>query len=89
MAFDPVYLVAFIMGLFSSFHCIGMCGSIIGALTLSLSREIRLHKQRLTPFVLSYNLGRILSYSMAGLIAFMGYDGVIWSGWRCPAQHSA
>ncbi len=69
MAFDPIYLVAFIMGLFSSFHCIGMCGSIIGTLTLSLSREIRLHKQRLTPFVLSYNLGRILSYSMAGLIA--------------------
>lgn len=68
-AFDPVYLVAVIMGLFSSFHCIGMCGSIIGTLTLSLSREIRARKQLLTPFVLSYNLGRIVSYSTAGLIA--------------------
>ncbi len=68
-AFEPIYLVAVIMGLFSSFHCIGMCGSIIGTLTLSLSREVRARKQLLTPFVLSYNLGRIVSYSMAGLIA--------------------
>ncbi|GAB4365023.1 MAG: hypothetical protein Kow0060_22280 [Methylohalobius crimeensis] len=68
-ALNPIYLVAFLMGLFSSFHCIGMCGSIIGTLTLSLSQEIRSRKQRLTPYVLSYNLGRILSYSMAGLIA--------------------
>ncbi len=66
---DPIFLVAFLMGLFSSFHCLGMCGSIIGTLTLSLGREIRAHKRTLTPFVLSYNLGRILSYSLAGLIA--------------------
>ncbi len=66
---DPVYLVAFLMGLFSSFHCLGMCGSIIGTLTLSLSRRIRERKRRLTPFVFSYNLGRIFSYATAGLIA--------------------
>ena len=66
---DPIFIVAFLMGLFSSFHCLGMCGSIIGTLTLSLSREIREHKRTLTPFVLSYNLGRILSYSLAGVIA--------------------
>ncbi|MDD1640657.1 MAG: sulfite exporter TauE/SafE family protein, partial [Methylococcaceae bacterium] len=40
-AFTASYLVAFIMGLFSSMHCIGMCGSIIGTLTLSLSPDIR------------------------------------------------
>jgi sulfite exporter TauE/SafE len=70
MPFDPAftssYLVAFIMGLFSSMHCIGMCGSIIGTLTLSLSPEIRNNKKRLLPFVFNYNLGRITSYAIAG-----------------------
>jgi len=70
MSFDPAftssYLVAFVMGLFSSMHCIGMCGSIIGTLTLSLSPEIRNNKKRLLPFVFNYNFGRITSYAIAG-----------------------
>jgi len=73
MAFDPgftaSYLVAFLMGLFSSMHCIGMCGSIIGTLTLSLSPEIRNKKKLLLPFVFNYNFGRIFSYTFAGAIA--------------------
>lgn len=68
-AFNNSYLVAFFMGLFSAMHCLGMCGSIIGSLTLSLKREIREDKQLLLPFVASYNLGRILSYAMAGFLA--------------------
>ncbi len=67
--FSSSYLVAFIMGLFSSLHCIGMCGSIIGTLTLSLKEEIRNSKSLLFPFVLNYNLGRIVSYTIGGLIA--------------------
>lgn len=67
--FGTSYLVAFIMGLFSSMHCLGMCGSIIGTLTLSLDQRIRANKARLSRFVLSYNIGRISSYTMAGLIA--------------------
>ncbi len=73
MPFDPdfasSYLVAFIMGLLSSLHCVGMCGSIIGTLTLSLSPEIRNKKTTLLPFVLNYNLGRISSYTLAGAFA--------------------
>lgn len=68
-SFPTSYPVAFVMGLFSSLHCLGMCGSIIGTLTLSLRREIRAQKALLWPFVLSYNLGRISSYSLAGLLA--------------------
>jgi sulfite exporter TauE/SafE len=72
MPFDPAftssYLVAFVMGLFSSMHCIGMCGSIIGTLTLSLSPEIRNNKKRLLPFVFNYNFGRITSYTIAGAL---------------------
>ena len=68
-AFSTSYLVALIMGLFSGFHCIGMCGSIIGTLTLSLRQEIRDNKSLLTLFVFYYNLGRITSYTIAGFIA--------------------
>ncbi len=50
-------------------HCIGMCGGVIGALSLSLPVEIRNNKAKLFTFVLSYNIGRLISYSVAGLIA--------------------
>jgi len=67
---DPVTLTsAFLLGFFSTMHCIGMCGGIIGALSLSLPIEIRNNKAKLFTFVLSYNIGRLISYSVAGLIA--------------------
>jgi len=67
---DPVtFTSAFLLGFFSTMHCIGMCGSIIGALSLSLPIEVRNSKPRLFSFVLSYNIGRLISYSIAGLIA--------------------
>jgi sulfite exporter TauE/SafE len=73
MPFDPAfsssYFAAFLMGLFSSLHCVGMCGSIIGTLTLSLAPEIRNNKKLLLPFVVNYNLGRIFSYTLAGALA--------------------
>lgn len=72
-AFQTSYLVAFIVGLFSSLHCVTMCGSIIGTLTLSLKPEIRENKKRLLPFIINYNLGRLFSYTTGGLIAgFLG-----------------
>lgn len=66
--FNASYLAALIMGLFSSLHCIGMCGSIIGTLTFSLSPEVRNDKPRLFGFVFNYNLGRIISYGLAGAV---------------------
>ena len=66
--FNASYFAAFAMGLFSSLHCIGMCGSIIGTLTLSLKPEIRNKKSTLFPYVLNYNIGRICSYTLAGLL---------------------
>ena len=68
-AFNTSYFVALLMGMFSALHCLGMCGSIIGSLTLSLKREIRENKRLLLPFVASYNAGRVLSYSIAGFFA--------------------
>ena len=69
--FNASYLAAFVIGLFSSLHCIGMCGSIIGTLTYSLSPELRNNKRTLFSIVLSYNLGRITSYAMAGAVVGM------------------
>jgi hypothetical protein len=62
------YFAAFLLGLFSTVHCIAMCGSVIGALTLSLPAEIREQPRRMFPYVFNYNVGRILSYAVAGLI---------------------
>lgn len=76
----PVTLTsAFLLGLFSTVHCIGMCGGIIGALSLSLPLDIRTNKTRLLFFVGTYNLGRIASYTFAGLIAGAIGTGVLTS----------
>ncbi|MGD2053762.1 MAG: sulfite exporter TauE/SafE family protein [Gammaproteobacteria bacterium] len=64
---------AFILGLFSTVHCVGMCGGIIGALSLSLPETVRQQRLRHIVFISLYNIGRILSYSVAGLI--VGYIG--------------
>jgi sulfite exporter TauE/SafE len=68
-------IAAFILGLFSTVHCLGMCGGIIGALSLSLPEPVRQHRGRLLAFITTYNLGRIASYSAAGLIVgFIGAE---------------
>ncbi|MCK5396207.1 MAG: sulfite exporter TauE/SafE family protein [Gammaproteobacteria bacterium] len=77
---DPVTLTtAFLLGFFSTLHCIGMCGGIIGALSLSLPVEIRNSKPKLFTFVLTYNVGRLISYTIAGLIAGAVGTGVLQS----------
>ena len=78
MIHDPIsYTTAFIIGLLGGAHCIGMCGGIIGALSLSLPVEIRNNKARMLMFITTYNIGRILSYSFAGLVAGAIGTGVL------------
>jgi sulfite exporter TauE/SafE len=60
------FLLAFLVGLFSALHCLGMCGGIVGALTFSLPLDTRRDWSRLTLFLLAYNLGRVASYALAG-----------------------
>jgi uncharacterized protein len=62
------YLAAFTIGLLGSTHCIGMCGGIVGALTLGLPEPVRQSPLKLLPYLLTYNAGRLFSYSLAGLI---------------------
>lgn len=60
--------IAFTLGLFSTLHCLGMCGGIIGALTLSLPPAVRAARWRLLSYVGAYNIGRIVSYALAGAL---------------------
>ena len=62
------YIAAFLIGLLGSTHCIGMCGGIVGALTMGLDDNVRQSPWKLMPYLLTYNTGRLLSYTFAGLI---------------------
>ena len=65
-------IIAFNLGLFSTLHCLGMCGGIVTALSLGIPQNKIISRAGI---VLSYNLGRILSYTIAGALA-----GAIGSG---------
>ncbi len=70
---ENISWVPFTIGLFSALHCVGMCGGIIGALTMSLPPAVRERRGRLGLYLLSYSFGRILSYALAGaLIGVIG-----------------
>jgi sulfite exporter TauE/SafE len=65
---DLNYSIALLLGLFSSVHCLGMCGGIIGALSMGLPESIRNSSSLSFIMVCGYNLGRIVSYACAGLL---------------------
>eukprot|EP00659_Diplonema_papillatum_P009411 gene9411-14593_t len=74
----PLLVSAVILGLLGGGHCLGMCGGLMGALTLAIPKEQRSRRFRL---LLAYNLGRILSYATAGLL--IGLAG--WAVANSPA----
>jgi uncharacterized protein len=57
---------AFLVGLMGAGHCIGMCGGLIGALSQSRPTSPGHPIAKQLGFLLSYNLGRISSYAIAG-----------------------
>lgn len=81
-------LSLFLIGLFSGVHCAGMCGGIVGALSLpstinQTAQPLHFHANiqhaplSLMARVLSYNAGRISSYVLAGLlVGTLGYFSV-------------
>lgn len=74
----PLLVSALILGLLGGGHCLGMCGGLMGALTLAIPKEQHSRRFRL---LLAYNLGRILSYATAGLL--IGLAG--WAVANSPA----
>lgn len=62
-------LMALSMGVLSTIHCWGMCGGIVGAISLSVPADIRDDRWRLVAYAALYNLGRITSYALGGAVA--------------------
>ena len=59
---------AFVVGLLGGVHCLGMCGGIVGALTLG-QPSARAAEPGFWLLQLGYNLGRLASYMAAGALA--------------------
>lgn len=58
-----MYWSAFLIGLFGSFHCIGMCGPIALALPIQKNSRLNLIVGRVL-----YNIGRAITYAFIGLL---------------------
>lgn len=54
----------FLVGLLGGGHCVGMCGGIVAAVSISLPNQ-----QTKWPLLLAYNVGRIASYTLVGAMA--------------------
>ena len=85
---ETVVLAAFIAGLMGGLHCAAMCGGIV--CLLNQPRHGRQHEQRRAPsrwpFALAYNAGRIMSYTLAGVLAgSAGQAGLLLRG-SLPVQ---
>jgi len=90
MGHEVTFFSAFLIGLFGSVHCVGMCGGIVAGLSVgtiqnpgqnpaiinngTIQDNIKVNHTFTYP--LFYNLGRISSYAFAGFIAgFLGSQG--------------
>lgn len=58
-----MFYTAFLIGLFGSFHCVGMCGPIAMALPVRQGNIYSLLINRML-----YNLGRAITYSLIGIV---------------------
>ena len=54
---------AFVLGLFGSFHCVGMCGPIAFMLPVDRTNAVKKVTQ-----ITIYHIGRLISYSIIGLV---------------------
>lgn len=70
---ESLFFTMLIVGIMGAGHCVAMCGGVAGALTFSLRPEVQLSFWRMLPYQIGYNLGRISSYVMAGMLfGFLG-----------------
>jgi hypothetical protein len=65
---DPLIAMGFTTGLLGAGHCIGMCGGLVGALSLSATG-----RRSGWSFHLLYNAGRLVTYTLIG--ALVGWFG--------------
>ncbi|CAH2031752.1 sulfite exporter TauE/SafE family protein [Trichlorobacter ammonificans] len=72
--------LAFLAGLAGSFHCIGMCGGIVAALSMAASSG---SSRSRALSLLMYNIGRITTYTLLGVAA-----GLIGASLSLPAMRA-
>ncbi|MBF0190771.1 MAG: sulfite exporter TauE/SafE family protein [Magnetococcales bacterium] len=66
-------LIPLLLALSSLLHCLGMCGGIVGAISFHLTSGMGPARRPIWPFLLAANLGRLVSYAIAGgLVASFG-----------------
>lgn len=70
MPIDPIFSMALMTGFLGSAHCLGMCGGLISALSLSVPRP----GQNLL-FQALYHGGRLITYTLVG--AAVGWLGSV------------
>lgn len=78
--------VPFGLGFVSSLHCAGMCGPIVLAYTIPLRSAAT---PRLLTAHLSYNAGRILTYSLMGAVAGALGGGIVTVGHMAGLERQA
>lgn len=60
---------AFLVGLMGAAHCFGMCGGLVGAFSSQLPNPKQgNHLAHQLTYLMSYNCGRLLSYTLAGAL---------------------
>lgn len=74
---------AFLMGLFSTVHCVGMCGGIMGVMALNVPKGAAAPASQRFAFLLAYNVGRISTYALMGALA-AGFAQAF-SSWASPS----
>ncbi|MBA6412567.1 sulfite exporter TauE/SafE family protein [Parahaliea sp. F7430] len=78
---DSALLAAFLVGIAGAGHCLGMCGGIAAALSLS-----GVNTKRLT---LAYHAGRLSSYSLLGAALGFAASGIDIAAWTITLRYLA
>lgn len=69
---EALILSAFLLGFFGGVHCLGMCGGISTALTVSLATDQKQHAKYL---LCCYHVGRITCYILLGILfSLLGFS---------------
>ncbi len=67
------FVTALSIGLLGGAHCIGMCGGVIGALTMAVDTR---DSTRRISLISAYNIGRISSYVLIAVIFYLLIDQI-------------
>ena len=79
---ETAWIAALLLGLAGGAHCAGMCGGIVGALSLAPGG-----RARPVAFTLAYHAGRASSYAAAGaVVGALGQTGLALRGGQASQQ---